>query len=339
MNLAHAYHAGAQHLDENRAYASEHISVLDRIGSAFVKRRLRTQSGQWFCLLPLAIAGYRLRAGLPTKNGRPWPEFNELTAQERDACSYVLQYLQGDIGVRADMGAARLWLLEPLLGLRDLDEKPLLVDRLPPLDQHWNPLARGWSNDRHNAVTCAVEVVDRIIERGPKPGAEPFEIHTTDKGFMNWISTHRDPKLWHQIASGGLNWDVTCNVEVIAWIVAQPECDPATAAGLFLWFGGQEIVGLPMSQARETAYPEFLIEVCQKAHELAARTSRLSLTDFNLKNNQTKWAEELDRLFQERAVDGEACVPSPSALFAAPYKGRRSTGWNVHSEIVIQRDV
>ncbi|MCT4558896.1 MAG: DUF4274 domain-containing protein [Pelagimonas sp.] len=332
MEIARAYHEGLQDLDSNQAYGERTGGFLGGFGSVFKQRRLGADSEHRYYLLPLAVAGYRMRMGQFRLAEQSWPEFGDLTSQEQMAAAYLLEYMEADTGKKIDMAVARSWIQEPLLGLRDLGTKPLLVSQLPPLNQ-------SWSSDPHNAVICAVEALERMVVRAPEKKTEAFEISTDSADFMTWLSKQRDPNLWHQIASGGLNWGLECNVATAAWIVDQPECDPATAAGLFLNFQGQDIVGLPVDAALGSVYPAFLINICQNAQALAAKPARLALTDFGLKNNQTKWAQDLDQLYADRAQTGKACVPSPSPLFAAPYKGRRRSGWSVHSETFIQRDV
>ena len=332
MEIAQAYADGIQDLLANRAYSPERVGFLDRVRSFAKRPRLGTKSEHRYYLLPLAIAGYRIRAGMPQDHAQDWPSFEDLTPQERDAATYLLQYIESDVDTQSDMLVERMWLIDYLVTLRDLGEPPLRVDKLPALDT-------AFSAKSCSPVTAAVEVVDKVIKRAPKKNAQPFEISTAEPAFMTWLHAQRDPKMWHQIVSGGLNWDVSSNVEAISWIIEQPECDPATAAGLFLRLNGQDIVGLPLAEMTGGWSQKILSEICAKSNHLAQRASRLSLTDFDLKNDQTKWALKLDQLYQERAIDGMSCVPSPSALFAKRYTGRRSVGWSVHSETFVQRDV
>lgn len=70
--------------------------------------------------------------------------------------------------------------------------------------------------------------------------------------MISWLQ-RRSPDVWHVVA-GHLNWDFA--IDVLEWIVSQPQCDLATAALLF-WTGDPE--QWLKYQTKDTI-PDFAIE-------------------------------------------------------------------------------
>ncbi len=55
----------------------------------------------------------------------------------------------------------------------------------------------------------------------------------TDGPLEQWLEQNRDPGLWHEIADG-LNYAFSDNQSVLAWMLAQPDCQNAVATRIFV---------------------------------------------------------------------------------------------------------
>ncbi|MEX0338203.1 MAG: hypothetical protein AB3N11_04095 [Arenibacterium sp.] len=334
MDLQAAYTKGYNEIIAKGALSGRDRGALSRLRDLRRRTVLGSDTEVPYFFLPLAVAGRRLRAGEVSGADTPVPTYDGLDDRERHALSELLKYVAGDIDEQVAMQGAKLWLIEPLIALRNgLFETTCRVNKLPALDAKWSLR----TND--SPILASVEMVVRIYERGLSKGVTPFEISATDPKFLDWLADENDPARWHQIAAGGLNLDLGRTWDAMKWIVAQPDCDPATVAGVFLRLSGSDVVGIPVARAKQSNAGKLLMDICNRADEISQRPSRYPLTSFGQKNNQTALARKLDVQYRERAVEGVPCVPSPSALFAEPFKGRRPRGWTVHSETEIQREV
>ncbi|WP_146585852.1 hypothetical protein [Puniceibacterium confluentis] len=63
---------------------------------------------------------------------------------------------------------------------------------------------------------------------------QPTELETvTDGPLQDWLAQNRDPGLWHELADG-LDCSSAENLDVLAWMLAQSDCENAVAVRIFV---------------------------------------------------------------------------------------------------------
>ncbi|WP_170385399.1 DUF4274 domain-containing protein [Ruegeria atlantica] len=176
-----------------------------------------------------------------------------------------------------------------------------------------------------NAVSAEMRFSDRLHSL-PDPG---FAISATDAGFLGWMEEFRDPDFWPVFVKG-INHDLDATLPIIEWIVRQPDCDRATAAMIFVTFGGDSIVGknkgdLRAEEERICAY------ICDRLNDGGYARQELSLSGLGFADDQS------ERFKRFSALAPSSDIPSPAPLFEKPFSGRApTTPYYIHSEDIVE---
>jgi hypothetical protein len=160
--------------------------------------------------------------------------------------------------------------------------------------------------------------------------SKPFK--SVEEGLLEWLPGNSDPDLWHLLVSN-LNYDYKETLEIIRWIVNQPDCDGATAA-----------LALSMISPDDSMYFENRDEcgefeaisrdICRCVCE---RSEAGQYSNFELDDPDGQTVGVLG-MMKEVAAEIEASGkklpwPLPVKLFSVPLKGR-----GAHSERYIVND-
>lgn len=159
--------------------------------------------------------------------------------------------------------------------------------------------------------------------------------HLGDPAVIKWLARHPDPALWHRMAErGALNYDLPAVRDTLSWIVAQPECDRATAAGIFLSLQGRDVVGLPLAALRksDTAYL-LAAKILLRSEGSGYALSRFSLSSIGFGNDQSGLLADLRS--RPKLAAG---LPVPERLLGQTFGGKApETATTIHSESWISR--
>jgi hypothetical protein len=166
-------------------------------------------------------------------------------------------------------------------------------------------------------------------------GAPPINGGLDDAAVQAWLKKHPDPDLWHLMtAPGALNFDLPAVMKTYAWIIAQPDCDRATAASLFLACYGTDIVGKTLAEVRrmDPCY-SLAAKILQRSEGVGYDSSRFTLTSVGQQDDQT----HLLLALRQRPMPPEG-LPVPERLLGAPFTGvSANSATEVHSECWITR--
>ena len=167
-------------------------------------------------------------------------------------------------------------------------------------------------------------------------GAPPVNGALDDPAVQAWLKKHPDPDLWHLMtAPGALNFDLPAVMKTYAWIIAQPDCDRATAASLFLACYGADIVGKTMAEVKrmDPCYG-LAAKILQRSEGVGYDSSRFTLSSIGRQDDQTQLLPAL----RQHPVPPEG-LPVPERLLGAPFTGTAASSVSeVHSECWITRE-
>jgi hypothetical protein len=166
-------------------------------------------------------------------------------------------------------------------------------------------------------------------------GAPPINGGLDDAEVQAWLKKHPDPDLWHLMtAPGALNFDLPAVMKTYAWIIAQPTCDRATAASLFMACFGTDIVGKTLAEVKrmDPCYG-LAAKILQRSEGVGYDSSRFTLSCVGKPNDQTHLLPAL----RQRPMPPEG-LPVPERLLGTPFVGiAASSATEVHSECWITR--
>lgn len=165
--------------------------------------------------------------------------------------------------------------------------------------------------------------------------APPINGALGDAAVQAWLKKHPDPDLWHLMtAPGALNFDLPAVLKTFDWIIAQPLCDRATAASLFLDCHGTDIVGKTLAEVRRMD-PCYAVaaKILQRSEGSGYARSRFTLSCVGRQDDQTHLLGSL----RQRPMTPER-LPVPERLLGAPFSGAAATSaTEVHSECWLTR--
>lgn len=167
-------------------------------------------------------------------------------------------------------------------------------------------------------------------------GAPPINGALDEATVQAWLKKHPDPDLWHLMtAPGALNFDLPVVMKTYAWIIAQPGCDRATAASLFLACYGADIVGKTLAEVKQMD-PSYSLaaKILQRSEDAGYDSSRFTLSCVGRQDDQTHLLPAL----RQRPMPPEG-LPVPERLLGVAFTGTAaSSATEVHSECWITRE-
>ncbi len=294
-------------------------------------------SGQaMFWVMPWAVA----QAQKADDVVAPWgpPKANGLDPAERIACAQLYSsitratvLLDGKTRSMNDSGMTQFfypvqWAVTNRVAYSredlaaELPRNLAVPHRLDPLA--WARL--GFIKTRRDAAAKAARPIPPV--NGP----------LNDSNVQTWLKKYPDPALWHQMsAPGNLNYDLPATLKTFEWIVAQPACDRATAASLFLACYGLDVVGKTLAEVRRMDGCYHLVaKILQRSEGEGFARSDFTLSCLGLDDDQTQVLEEFRALVVPK--DG---LPRPERLLGTVFTGKPAvTATTVHSETWITRE-
>lgn len=268
------------------------------------------------------------------------PTVSSLTRGEQKACQIIFETLDARLGDEIDLMTDHPRVAHEIYGLYKFRNVGDLAREV--LDDTCQAKLDAGSFDQiENPLSCAVLIMKAFAEsEAHATGAPsgPKNIETTDPKFIEWQSESPDPDLWHQMLPE-LNYDIPENVDLLYWIVRQPGCDRATAAGIFLMLYGQAIVGMPKDKSSAQFPGSLILDICERANSQGFARQELSLASIGYANDQRPLLNEMRRLFEERSIHSDENVPVPVGLFKDVLSGRPpQSRYTAHSEQVVSLD-
>lgn len=118
-----------------------------------------------------------------------------------------------------------------------------------------------------------------------------------DPRLLEWLATHSDPQLWHLLACEML-CETTEQLDILLWIVQQPECDKATAAAALVATEVDRYIYSPADAFRSpwsAWYQRLASEICHRVD-----------TGFYTESNIADPSLTIGRSIQQALVDIEA---------------------------------
>jgi hypothetical protein len=264
-------------------------------------------------LLPASVRW--VRNGPPTSPGVAFPAWTDLSETEIAALMRLHTVLEAesikdvpDAAGNPNVMAEALPLVDFRKFYKEMDWRPLRVVFLD------DPLPKDPREQIHHPVRAAAGLVRYYSKAGAKirkgkARHAPKVIGGSAEVLTNWLARKPDPDFWQVIVTD-ISPDSEVAIPLLRWIVAQPDCDRATAATIFCVLDGMRHVGKPLDfqDGGECSDIEIISTICVRSEEDGFTRCQLALPE-------------------------AGTIPFPFKLLQGPFGGRPpQSGWAVFEE-------
>lgn len=187
-----------------------------------------------------------------------------------------------------------------------------------------------------NAVVPLTDSAQMTTQAQP-PQSQVAQLFKPVDQIGEWLPGNGDPDLWHLLV-GGLSFDHERTLDIVDWIVRQPDCDRATAALTIAHIGAYAYKQLETLEQNEdwSHHVQAIVRtVCERSEVGLYPISRLNLSCVGHDNDQRATLDMLVRRAAELEARGHVVPwPQPVHLLSTSFEGRDalSTHYEVHED-------